>query len=256
MKTGVFNPVNILKRLVDHYGLPAFLFEITDQGHVQIKKSKTIVPVPYQQYKNIPALPADARLMYLFEDLWFTRENILASQISRHAGYHEKINARSCRVLRIEKKEADFFLERYHLMGQTQAAYHYGLIHQKQVVAVATFSKGRKMNRLPQGILSYELIRLASLPGITVTGSLSRLVLQFGRDQQAGDVMTYVDPLLGDKVSFEKNGFVLHGMTTPVQIWVNTQTHQRYFRHPDEEKDLLSFHNIGNYKLVKTFEQV
>jgi len=256
VKAGTFNPVKILQKLVDHYGLPAFLFEVTANGYLQIKDSKTIVPVPYAQYPFIHTLPSSAKLMFLFEDLWQSKEMILASQISRHAGYHEKINARSARVMQIEKKEAESFMERYHLMGSAQAAYHYGLVHEKQLVAAATFSKGRKMNRLPQATLSFELIRLARIPGLTVTGSLSRLVQQFYRDQHAGDVMTYVDTLLGDKTSFEKNGFVFDGRTAPVNLWVNTQTHQRFFREPEDKRDVMMFSNAGNYKLIKTFAQV
>lgn len=243
----------IIQRLVDHYGLPAFLFDITPCGHLQIASSKTAVLIPYSQYNQLNRIEPRPGQIYIFEDLWHSCEHIVASQISRHAGYHETISARSGKVLCIEKKDADSFMQRYHLMGHAQAAYHYGIVHQKQLVAVATFGKGRKMNRLQQGSLSHELIRLASLPGLTVTGSLSRLVQQFYRDHRAGDVMTYVDRLLGDKTSFEKNGFVLHGITQPVTLWVNTSTHTRYFKDPGNDKDVMAFQNLGNYKLVKTF---
>jgi hypothetical protein len=256
MRTELFHTTNIIEKLVDHYGLPAFLFEATATNEIRIRDSKTIVLVPYAQYTHIDRLKPSSRHMFLFEDLWRSKEPILASQISRHAGYHEKINARSAKVLRIEKKEAESFMDRYHLMGSAQAAYHYGIVHEKQLVAAATFSKGRKMHRLPQGLLSFELIRLASLPGITVTGNLSRLVQQFYRDHHAGDVMTYVDVLLGDKISFEKTGFIADGKTTPVQLWVNTHTHQRFFREPEDKTNVVTFHNAGNYKLIKNFEQV
>ena len=68
--------------------------------------------------------------------------------------------------------------------------------------------------------------------------------------------MTYVDILLGDKTSFEKNGFVAIGKTTPVQLWVNAHTHQRFFKEPEDKTDVITFNNAGNYKLVKTFDQV
>lgn len=256
MTPGLFNTTTVIEKLVIHYGLPAFLFDAPNESNILLKDTgKQIRLVPYSDYNQITSLVPLAKQMFLFEDLWNSKQEILASQISRHAGYHEKISARSGRCLALEKKEAAAFFERYHLMGQTTAAFYYGIVHEKQLVAAASFSKGRKMDRLPTGILSYELVRLASLPHLTVTGSLSRLVQQFYRDHQtmAGDLMTYVDPLLGDKTSFEKNGFTYQGKTKPVELFVDPLTHQRYFKDPGNIKQLISFYTTGNDKLIKTF---
>ncbi|HYG53460.1 MAG TPA: hypothetical protein VD905_21375 [Flavobacteriales bacterium] len=251
-KTQAFTSKNILEKLVNHYGLPAFLFTVTGNLNFTIngdKADKKVELVPYPSYKAIEQYAKNVLLV--FEDLWRLRTDMVASRISRYAGYHDKIDARSCAVVKINKEASRDFLNKNHLMGYANAAYHYALIHEKQLVAAAVFSKGRNMDRLPEGKKSFEMVRFATIPFLTVTGGLSKMLHKFAGEYKPGDVMTYIDALSGETAALKRLGFEEMGFTNPVELFVNTKTHERFFK-ANEGTD-LRFMTVGNYKLVKTF---
>lgn len=165
------------------------------------------------------------------------------------------IFARNCEVKRVDKKAAAFFLNRYHIMNATQSAYNLGLYHKDELVALASFSKGRKMNRLEAHQRSFELIRFCCKSGITVTGGLTRLIKNFCIEKNAGDVMTYVDKQLSDGRSFINAGFKKHSETEPNYFLVNKSTFERIPANRNDRFDDTQFylsHNSGNIKLVYT----
>src|SRR4249919_1406417 len=63
---------------------------------------------------------------------------------------NKRVFARNCKVEKINKSVARTFLDRYHFMGGTEAAYCFGVFLKDELLAVATFSKGRKMRRLKE----------------------------------------------------------------------------------------------------------
>ncbi|HLP14368.1 MAG TPA: hypothetical protein VK177_20735 [Flavobacteriales bacterium] len=252
MKNNAFTSQNIVEKLVNHYGLPAFLFDVTGNYTFTVKgdkKTKQVELVPYNRYGELAHLPKHTLL--LFQDLWKKHADVVASRISWHAGYHDKVDARSCTAVKTTKETASQFLDKYHLMGYASSASHYALIHEKQIVAMATFSKGRKMDRLEPNQRSFELVRFATIPFVSITGGLSKLLTKFTKEHNPGDVMTYIDPLTGETAGLKRLGFEEIDFTKPVALFVNTKTHERFFKENDGTD--LRFETIGNYKLVKTF---
>ncbi len=131
----------------------------------------------------------------------------LASVIMSRLGLNRRIYARDCTYRAIDKSTATDFLDKFHLMKSTGSAYVRGLFYKDDLVAVASFSKGRKMRRLTPEERSYELIRFCCRQGISVSGGLSKLVKNFCREKKAGDIMSYVDARLSDGSSFIAAGF-------------------------------------------------
>jgi hypothetical protein len=251
-----FTAENVIQKLVNYYGLPAFLFKINDEnGFTLIADAKKIKIhlVKYNTYNAFASLKINAKNLYIFEDLWHTHEEIIASKINWHAGLHEKINARKCSVINIGEGDAILFMNRNHLMNHANAKYYYALIHEKQILAVAGFSHGRKMNRLPEGKLGYELVRFATIPNVSITGGLSKLISKFAGEYEPGDIMTYVDPLNGEILGLTKVGFKQTENTKPILLHVNTQTHERVHANKNKDENVFDFYNLGNIKLVKTF---
>jgi hypothetical protein len=168
---------------------------------------------------------------------------------------NKTVYARNCRVDRIEKALANTFLDKYHLFNSTQSGFNYGLFLNKELIAVASFSKGRKMNRLAEDQRSFELIRFCCISGVTVTGGLSKLIKTFCEEKKAGDVMTYVDKHLSDGTSFMRAGFKKHSETEPNYFLVNRTTFERTSASEDEVFDKEKFYlskNGGSIKLVYT----
>jgi hypothetical protein len=86
------------------------------------------------------------------------------------------------------------------------------------LVAVATFSAGRKMKNKPEYYRSYELIRFANKIGFRVVGGLSKLIKGFLNEREVGDIMTYVDRTWSRGKGFEKIGFEKIGELPPFEI--------------------------------------
>ncbi len=189
-------------------------------------------------------------------DLIVTMPEKIGNIILSKLNLNKTVFARNCEVKKVERKEAEQFLEKYHIMNSTQSAYNLGLFYKDELLALASFSKGRKMNRLPENKRSFELIRFCCKEGITVTGGLTKLVKNFCREKKAGDVMTYVDKQFSLGDSFIKAGFVKLGETEPNYFLVNRKTYERISVKTKPQKfDEGVFylgHNSGNIKLVYT----
>jgi hypothetical protein len=194
-------------------------------------------------------------LLSLF-DYIKTQPHQLTSVIQSKLGLNKKIFARNCEVKKIDKKISENFINHYHLMNSTQSAFNYGLFLQEELLAVASFSKGRKMNRLPEDKRSYELIRFCCKDGLSITGGLSKLVKNFCRERNAGDVMTYVDKQLVPGNSFIKAGFVKHSETEPAYYLVDKSSYKRQAINTKisdtNSEQFYRLKNSGNIKLVFT----
>lgn len=180
----------------------------------------------------------------------------LSALIQSKLGLNKTIFARNCEFKRIAKPEAEQFLDEFHMMNSTSSAFNYGLFIKNELIAVASFSKGRRMNRLAEDKRSFELIRFCCKEGITVIGGLTKLVKNFCREKDAGDVMTYVDKQFSQGDSFTKAGFVKHSETEPNYFLVDNKTFEiRPVKTPSEKFDPDKFYltrNFGNVKLVYT----
>lgn len=176
--------------------------------------------------------------------------------LSSKLGINTTIFARNCEVKKVERPVAEAFLNLYHVMGSTQSGYNLGLYHKNELVTLASFSKGRKMNRLPDDKRSFELIRFCSKSGITVTGGLTKLIKNFCIEKNAGDIMTYVDKQFSEGTAFIKSGFKIHSETEPNYFLVNRKNFERVsLKDKDGSFDTQKFyltHNCGNIKLVYT----
>jgi hypothetical protein len=164
--------------------------------------------------------------------------------------------ARKCELKPMDKKEAVNFLDAVHILNGVNCNCHSGLYYKGELVAVASFSKGRKMNRLQPHQRSFELVRFASCAGITVAGGLTRLVRKFCIEKNAADVMTYVDKQFSNGRSFQSAGFVKHSETKPSNFLVNKKTYERIpFSdkvNPDPELYYLT-QNAGNIKMIYAY---
>ena len=90
------------------------------------------------------------------------------------------------------------------------------------LVAVATFSNGRKWIKGEKVIRSFEWTRYASLPGVRLSGGMGRLLKAFIEDVKPDDIMTYADLEWSEGGVYETLGFELEGMKSPVLFEVDS----------------------------------
>jgi len=148
-----------------------------------------------------------AELLY-FEAGWMlAKPDLVAASIAYKLRLCKRVFARHCSLKRLHNLEAIAFLNRHHFLGGLKSAYPLGLFYNSECIAVALFSKGRKMNRLPDTLRSYELLRYASHMEFQISGGLSKLLHHFTSLKNPGDIMTYVDTRYYSGKSFKALGF-------------------------------------------------
>jgi len=202
-----------------------------------------------------PLLGSGSEIAVIHSDQLIRVPEKIASTILSKLHLNKTVFARNCEVKQVEKNKAVDFLEQYHIMQSTGSAYNLGLFYKAELIALCTFSKGRRMNRLPEHQRSFELIRFCCKSGITVTGGLTKLLKHFCEVKQAGDIMTYIDKQVSDGQSFIKAGFKKHSETEPNYFLVNRLTYERIPAFKEEKFERKKFylsHNAGNIKLIYT----
>lgn len=198
------------------------------------------------------------QVIHLSEDIWNKQKNLVKARILAMLGKRKRIHARQTNVVRLDKKQADDFLNAHHLQYSTTAYYKYGLIYSNELVAVATFSKSRVMHNRAVPYRSFELVRFASKSGITVTGGLGKLLNHFIINHHPAHLMTYADRDWSMGEGYKKTGFTLSGYTEPQLFYLHPKEQIRYypnripasFRNESEllKAGYLKIYNAGNSK--------
>lgn len=180
----------------------------------------------------------------------------IAAMVLSRLHLNISVFARNCETRKISKSQAEEFISCHHLMGSTESAYNSGLFLKGELLAVASFSKGRKMDRLSEDKRSFELIRFCCKSGISVTGGLTKLIKNFCLEKNAGDIMTYIDKQWSSGNSFIKAGFKKAGETAEHYFLIDRLTYERHFikEKPElfDHKKYYLTQNLGNIKLIFT----
>lgn len=197
----------------------------------------------FTNISNIPVISQD----YLFA----APEKIFSVVLSK-LNLNKKIFARNCEIKNINRTTVESCLNNWHLMGPTKSGFNRGLYYKSELMAVTSFSKGRKMHRLLEDERSFELIRFCCKPGITITGGLTKLVKNFCTEKNAGDVMTYVDKQMSDGKSFLNAGFKKHSDIPPHFFLINRATFERsLLKDLNEQFDNTKFYKTQNFGSIK-----
>jgi hypothetical protein len=147
------------------------------------------------------------KIIHLHQDVWLAKNDIVKSRllVQSGEGTPRRIFARKTNAKRVNATAAMAFLDENHLWGATRAKYYYGLFREnskehsnkrgaeEELVAVATFSARRKVQRDDRTFKSHELLRFCSQRDATVVGGISKLYKNFIRDVHPDDIVTVVD---------------------------------------------------------------
>ncbi len=240
--TEVINELTLLALKITH--------TITEHyTSISVSHKLTLMLFSYQQLRN-PYNTTTTELtntLCIYEDQWHTHKAVLLSRIQSLLGNNEIMYARHCKIVKINSVDAINFLNKNHLLGGVSTAVYYALVHQNQLVAVAAFSHGRAMRRLPNNKLGYELVAYASIIDVNVVGGLSRLIAQFITDYSPGDIMTYADATFTNSANnvFLKLGFTFHSQSPALTFIITTNTHSRI-------KAKSNIYNLAAHELVYT----
>jgi len=204
--------------------------------------------------KDFPVIDG-YRTITLYEDLWYSRGDIVRGRLLANLGKKSSIFARNCTVSKIDKARAGFFLNENHLLGSVNAKYFYALMDKTgEIVAVSAFSAPRPMNREGEIVSSYEWVRYASLSGVRVAGGMGKFLEHFIREHSPQEVMSYADKEWSDGDAYKKLGFVLVSESEPLDFIVDTRDYTRYSVKKLRRERKLPFpeSSASNYQSLRT----
>jgi hypothetical protein len=155
------------------------------------------------------------RLLQVFFDEWRDRKEVVKGMILSRLGMStRRVGARKCDVVEVAPVQQRVFFEKSHLAGHAGSKICWGLVSDGELIACLSLRSPRQKRWSSW----YEVSRFATLPGVSVSGGLSRLVKvahAWSRSQGKLGVMTYVDRRVGTGESYRKCGFVDAGVTGP-----------------------------------------
>ena len=192
--------------------------------------------------------------LIITEDRWKRQREMMESRLLAHLELFSQAYARNCEIRRIEKAEAQEFLNKYHSYGYAACKYRYGLflkrhtghiaeemrslgklgmtegesgITEGKLIAVATFSNARRWIKDGKEIRSYEWTRYASLPDLRVSGGMGKLLKAFIKEVEPDDIMSYADLEWSEGEVYERLGFKSEMMKDPVVFTIDPETWER-----------------------------
>ncbi|MHC1781106.1 MAG: hypothetical protein AB9922_12825 [Bacteroidales bacterium] len=202
------------------------------------------------------------KIINLYEDLWYTKGDIVKNRLLALMGKGDVIFARKCVVVPLSAQASDEFLNNNHLLGAAKCKYRYGLVYNRQIVAVTAFSASRPMKRGEAMVDSYEWVRYANLGSLRVAGGMGKVMNHFVKEERVQEIMSYADIDWGDGDVYRKLGFTLAGETPPIEFYVNRDTFERIslkkLRNDRKfksipESDMVLVLNSGNLKFLRLF---
>ena len=175
----------------------------------------------YHLGKTIYAKNNGIRLVHVYSDLWANKRHIVESVIRHAVGKTEnKIHARKCKFVSIDKSNTDMFLAQNNVFGSCDFDICYGLFFDEKLVSVAAFKHNNG---------GWVMVRFCTKTNTSVVGGVSKLISNFKRNHN-GKLRTNVDYALYDGNTLLKCGFSQTTSTQPFE-W-NTNFTQRW---KDEE---------------------
>lgn len=208
----------------------------------------------YHLLKRQQTEKAGYRLISIREDLWNERRSQIENIICNALGVNsEKVYARKCTIVSVDKEIAATFLEQYHVQGFRNATHHCGLMLDGQLVAVMSVTHWKKKDE-------WELTRYAT--SCNVPGGLSRLWKHLVKTYEITRGYSYVDRDLFTGTSYVHAGFVHDSTTVGFRI-VNgstTESRQKWNTAPEgmtqsewyEKEGVTRLYDSGQDKLVFT----
>ena len=158
----------------------------------------------------------DIRLIHIWSDDWMYRRDITKSIILNSIGLTpNKIFARKCKIVIIDNKRKNDFLDKNHIQGKCSSSINIGLLYNDEIVSMMTFGN-RKIN----GENGFELIRFCNKINTVVVGSASKLFTFFKSNYEHKTIISYADVSHFTGDLYHNLGFTYIHRSKPNYWWV------------------------------------
>lgn len=175
------------------------------------------------------------RLIHIFEDSWYIKQDVVKSRLSSIFGNVQRIYARRCTTVSLTKQEERKFLSENHIQGFVSSSYNIALMFGQNIVALMTFGKSRFIKG--EGV---ELLRFCSVRNTQVVGGASKLLKAALNKLQNQTVISYSDRTWGSGNVYKQLGFVCISNSAPSYKWIkNWETKSRFATQKHKLQELL-----------------
>lgn len=172
----------------------------------------------YHLNKTIACEEKGIRLIHIFEDEWYDKQEICKSIIKSSLGiYNKKIYARKCIAKSIDKNIFDKFCNENHIQGSCVSSDSFGLFYNNELIQVVGFNKSRFSKN------EIELVRMCTKLNTQVIGGFSKLMNFYGKK-----CISYVDRRLFNGKGYSSSGFKLLKINPPNYYY--TKNLSRFYR--------------------------
>ena len=193
---------------------PSYTHNITIKAKFN-NVEKECISKDYHINKTNKANELGFRCIHIFD--WDDQNKIINMFLPKTIIY-----ARQCKLKVITLKEANDFLNLYHLQnGLIKQDICLGLFYKDMLVEVMTFGKPRYNKKY-----EYELLRLCSHKEYKITGGSEKLFKYFINNYKPKSIISYCDKSKFSGDIYSKLGFILKGISKPSRHWYNIKTKQ------------------------------
>ena len=149
---------------------------------------------------------------------------------------HVVIYARKCEIKQINIQDERSFLEENHLQGYISSKVALGLYCDNELVEIMTFGKPRFNQEY-----EWEIIRLASKAGFSITGGAERLFKAFVDSHKPKNIVSYCDISKFTGGVYTKLKFIItkDGILRPNYVWVDAKTNRVVTRYQAQKHKLI-----------------
>jgi len=183
----------------------------------------------YHISKTILCESENIRLIHIFEDEWLFKKDIVKNRLKHILKTStDRIYGRKCSIIEIESDTKKEYLEKNHIQGNDSSQIRLGLLNNKILVGVMTFSKPRRALGYDNnvGVDIYELVRFAS---DNVIGGADKLLKYFINTYKPKKIISYADRRWSVGGLYEKLGFNFINSTKP-NYWYTKNYRKREHR--------------------------
>jgi len=223
-----------------------FMNKLIKDNHLDSKIKDKFLFLTFENYSTHP----NTKKFIVYEDWWQRKPEIVKSKILSILQISRRLYGRQCEVRKINKTDADAFLNENHICGSTNSKIKYGLFYKGELVSLATFAAQRTFRDSSR---SAELLRFCSKNGCMVVGGLDKLIQAYIKDYAPDDIMTYVNKDWGNGDAFKKIGFKKTDTVSAVSFYVNRKKGERipekYFRDFENTDLYVKINNKGSLKM-------
>lgn len=206
-----------------------------DYWHSHLFKENT-----FHQNKTIECAKFGIRLIHIFEYEWLNsnKKDKLFEFLSYTLNIKPKntLYARKLNIQDISINECGYFLNKYHLQGNSGGSVRLGLYDNQDLVGVMTFGRPRFNNEF-----EWEIIRLVYKSDTKVIGGTEKIFSEFIKRYNPTSVVCYSDISKFTGSIYKKLGFntSVSNITKPNYIWTIPGSAKVFTRYQTQKAQLL-----------------